>query len=277
MTERPSLDDWIGCREAFEPDVLTRRLCREYAATFGDLLAPVPAAAPGLHWCLAPAVADTGELGPDGHPAKGGFLPPIPLPRRMWASGSLEFLDPLRPGDTVHKTSTVKDIAWKTGRSGKLCIVTLATDYATGRGIAIREDQHIVYREASKAPTTARAPEAAELEFDVERRAEITLPLLFRYSALTFNGHRIHYDLRYAQEVEGYPDLVIHGPLQATLLLNLAASAKSTLPKHFEFRAVSPATGPQTLRFGAVAGGKGCDLKVVSAANIVTMTASARW
>jgi 3-methylfumaryl-CoA hydratase len=153
----------------------------------------------------------------------------------------------------------------------------MAIDYATGRSTAIREIQHIVYREESKTATAADAPAAANLKFDVEMRADITSTLLFRYSALTFNGHRIHYDLRYAQEVEGYPDLVIHGPLQATLLLNLAASAKSALPKRFEFRAIAPATGAQTLRAGAVVNGKNCDLRMVSAAGAVTMTASAQW
>ena len=207
MNPTPGFEDWIGRRKAFEPDTVTPRLCRQYAATFCKLLAPVPGAAPGLHWCLAPEIANADELGPDGHPAKGGFLPPIPLPRRMWASSSVEILEPLLPGDTVHKTSVIRDIAWKTGRSGKLCFVTVATDYATDKGAAIREQQHIVYRDAAKRATATGIPDTAELVFDVEKRAEITSTLLFRYSALTFNSHCIHYDLRYAQQEEEYPDL----------------------------------------------------------------------
>ncbi len=171
----------------------------------------------------------------------------------------------------------IKDIAWKTGRSGKLCFVTVATDYTTGKRTAIRERQHIVYRDAAKRATVTGIPDTAELVFDVEKRTDITSTLLFRYSALTFNSHRIHYDLPYAQQEEEYPDLVVHGPLQATLLLNLASSIKSALPRHFEFRAVVPATGLQSLKAGAIVGGNHCDLKVVSEDNVVTMTASARW
>ena len=277
MIGEPPFGAWIGRRHTSEPDTITPRLCREYAATFGGLLAPVPGAAPGLHWCLAPAATDSAALGLDGHPARGDLLPPVCLPRRMWAGGSLEFLAPLQPGDTVIKTSTIRDIARKTGRSGKLCFVTVAIDYTSGQSTAIRETQRIVYREESKAATAAGVPQTTDLEFEAEMRIDVTSTFLFRYSALTFNGHRIHYDLRYAREVEGYPDLVIHGPLQATLLLNLAASMKAASPKRFEFRATAPATGAQTLRAGAVADGKGCDLTMVSATGAVTMTASAQW
>jgi len=277
MTPAPLFDNWIGRREVFEPDTITPRLCQEFAATFGDALAQVPGAAPGLQWCIAPTIANTAMLGRDGHPVKGSFLPPIPLPSRMWASGSLEFRQPLMPGDTVQKISTIKGIEWKAGRSGKLCFVAVTTDYAIDRGIAIRENQHIVYREAQKVLSIAVAPEPAYPQFDIERRVEIIPALLFRYSALTFNSHRIHYDLPYAREEEGYPDLVIHGPLQASLLLNLATSAKSVLPKYFEFRAVSPATGSQTLKTGAIVEDNDCYLQVVSGDNVVTMTAYAKW
>jgi len=277
MDQQLELGDWIGRSEAHEPEVITSRLSREFAVTFGDALVPLPGAAPGLHWCLAPTLVNTADLGSDGHPAKGGFLPPVSMPRRMWAGGCLEFLDPLMPNDSVSKTSSIKDITWKSGRSGDLCFVTVSHEYATSRGLAMKEDNHIVYREAAKGPLPANKPSKPKPKFDVEKRFEVTPTLLFRYSAMTFNGHRIHYDLPYAQQVEMYPDLVIHGPLQATLLLNLAASIRSALPKRFEFRGLAPATGSQALRVGATVSSGNCNLSVVSEENVVTMTATARW
>jgi len=277
MDKQQIFDDWVGRSETQEPDIITSRLSREFAATFSDALAPVSGTAPGLHWCLSPALVNTAELGPDGHPAKGGFLPPTGLPRRMWAGGSLEFFEPLMQNDTVSKTSTIKDVSWKSGKSGKLCFVTVMNEYVTDRGLAIRENQNIVYREAAKGPMTINTSSNTRLRFDVEKKVNITPTMLFRYSALTFNGHRIHYDLRYARQEEMYPDLVIHGPLQATLLLNFATSIGSVLPKRFEFRSVAPATGTQTLRIGATAAQGNCNLSVVSEENMVTMMATAHW
>src|SRR4051812_18466536 len=218
---------WIGrTREA--SDLVTPRLMAEFGATFAPHLAPVASgiAPPALHWCLAPDTPSADSLGPDGHAAKGGFLPPVPLPRRMWAGGQIETPADLRVGDRVTRTETVRDVAFKTGRSGRLAFVTVDHAVATERGVAIRERQDIVYREAANAQTgTAAAPErddpgAYEAVWDVPASPT----LLFRYSAMTFNGHRFHYDHTYATQVEGYADLVVHGPMQASLLLNLAAT-----------------------------------------------------
>jgi 3-methylfumaryl-CoA hydratase len=277
MDNTQDFDDWLGRQEVQEPDVITPRLCREFAVTFGETLASVPGVAPGMQWCLAPQLVNTDKLGPDGHPHKGGFLPPVALPRRMWAGGVLEFYDPLLPNDAVTKTSTIKDISWKTGKSGDLCFVTVCHNYSTDRGLAISEDHNIVYREAAKVPMRRATPEPTLLKFDAEMQVTITPTMLFRYSAMTFNGHRIHYDLPYAQQTELYPDLVIHGPLQATLLLNLATSTKSTLPERFAFRSIAPATGAQTLRIGAAVSSGACELTVLSQDNVVTMTATASW
>jgi 3-methylfumaryl-CoA hydratase len=245
------LTAWIGrTREA--SDLVTPRLLAEFRATFAPHLAPVSdgIAPPALHWCLAPETPPADALGPDGHAAKGGFLPPVPLPRRMWAGGEIETGSGLRAGDAVTRTETVRDVAFKSGRSGSLCFVTVDHTVATGRGVAIRERQDIVYREAAGAQTgTSAAPERDDPEaYAAIWDVSATPTLLFRYSAMTFNGHRFHYDQPYATRVEGYADLVVHGPMQATLLMNLAATLLGHGPRKFAYRGVSPMTANQIFR-----------------------------
>lgn len=228
------LQDWVG-REEIAADVVTPRLAREFNATLdredGALL--------GIHWCLAPPAARTNALGPDGHPARGGFLPPVALPRRMWAGGALTFHDDLREGDAVTRRSRIAAVTMKEGRSGALCFVAVEHEIHTPRGLAITERQDIVYRQAASTPAepAATTPSLAP-QWREEMRAGPVL--LFRYSALTFNGHRIHYDRNYAVEVEHYPGLVVHGPLQATLLLSFAAQCAGQRPRVFSFRGLSP-------------------------------------
>lgn len=276
MTEDQDFSAWIGRTEEAEPDIITPRLVASFAAMLAPHLAATEGAAPGLHWCLAPGIVAASGLGPDGHPAKGGFLPPVLLPRRMWAGGELEFLAPLHMGDSVQRSSRIRDIAWKTGKSGALCFVTVTHEYATARGIALREAQSIVYRPAAVGPAAPPAPRDPAPRFDAEWQVDVNSVTLFRYSALTFNGHRIHYDLSYAK-AEFYPDLVVHGPLQATLLLNLAASLGKGVPRRFSYRGISPATGAQTLRVGAKTRGSGTDLSLLSEAGCLTMTGLAEW
>ncbi|WP_246666119.1 MaoC family dehydratase N-terminal domain-containing protein [Aquamicrobium sp. LC103] len=273
------LQDWIG-RTSEAEDIVTPRLL----ASFSAMLAPHLAAssegeAPvGLHWCLAPEIAEARELGDDGHPAKGGFLPPVPLPRRMWAAGDLRFLAPLRPGDRVRRRSTVSKIEEKHGQSGRLVFVTVRHEAENENGPVIDEDHVIVYREAGgpsrPAPAAASPTEPAPHQQEIE----IDPVLLFRYSALTFNGHRIHYDAPYAREVEGYQGLVIHGPLQATLLMNFAATIGGRAPRRFSFRGVHPATGTQKLLLRATPGeDDSLALEVLAADGHITMKAAARW
>ncbi|GIL00224.1 MAG: hypothetical protein BroJett030_01230 [Alphaproteobacteria bacterium] len=185
-------------------------------------------------------------LGHDGHPAKNLHLPPVPLPRRMWAGGSVECIDGLRVDDRVRRTSTIAGVEQKVGRSGELWFVGVDHEYSTHRGIAIRERQDIVYR-AAPGPGRADRSASARSEPAGEGRpphavwtVETTPTLLFRYSAISFNGHRIHYDLPYATDIEGYAGLVVHGPLQATLLLNLAALGGAP-PRRFIYRGIAPA------------------------------------
>ncbi|WP_419830530.1 FAS1-like dehydratase domain-containing protein [Methylobacterium sp.] len=245
------VEAWIG-RTRETSDLVTPRLRAEFRATFTPHLAPVPdgAAPPALHWCLAPETPPADALGPDGHAAKGGFLPPVPLPRRMWAGGQVETLAELREGDLVTRTETVRDVAFKEGRSGRLCFVTVEHALATASGVAIRERQDIVYREAAGAQTgtgaTAERDDAAA--YEQVWAVPATPTLLFRYSAMTFNGHRFHYDQPYATRVEGYADLVVHGPIQATLLMNLAAMLLGGVPRTFTHRGVSPLTANQIVR-----------------------------
>ncbi|MCU4179705.1 MaoC family dehydratase N-terminal domain-containing protein [Bosea sp. BH3] len=237
------LRSWIG-RTQEASDLVTPRLIESFTATFAPHLAPGAAGdAPlALHWCLAPPIAPMAALGQDGHPAKGDFLPPVPLPRRMWAGGSIETLAPLREGDLVTRRSRIGNVTAKDGRTGPLCFVAVEHEITTARGLNLRERHDIVYREASSQNAApARAPAPAEpAPADLAWEVEASPVLLFRYSALTFNGHRIHYDLPYVTSEEGYAGLVVHGPIQATLMLNIAAvlSGRSTLK--LDYRGLNP-------------------------------------
>ncbi len=275
MSDTPYLTAWIGRAETAN-DLITPRLLASFAAMLTPHLAPGLVVPPGLHWCLTPQIAPAAQLGQDGHPVMGSFLPPVPYPRRMWAGGSLEHVSPLLPGDTVHKVSTIESIRLKSGSTGPLCFVIVAHDFHSPRGLALRERQTLVYLPAATGLLPKPAPAPAQT-FDLDWRLKIDPALLFRYSALTFNSHRIHYDLPYAKTVEHYDGLVIHGPLQATMLWNIAAVLHGTAPRHFEFRGVSPAVGPQVMRFGARASTNGAELMALDQAGVITMTATAAW
>lgn len=238
-----ALKRWTGRTEE-AADLVTPRLVRSFEATFAPHLAPyAEGEAPlALHWCLAPPIAPMGAIGTDGHAAKGEFLPPVPLPRRMWAGGTIETVAPLRTGDEVTRRSVIGDISYKQGRTGPLCFVAVDHELVTPRGVALRERHNIVYREAAKpdvAASPAPAPEeprAADLAWQVASSPVF----LFRYSAITFNSHRIHYDHPYVTSEEGYDGLVVHGPIQATLLLNIIATLSGGEPIKLDYRGVAP-------------------------------------
>lgn len=235
------LQSWIG-RSEEASDLITPRLVASYEATFSPHLAPYPQGeAPlALHWCLAPPISPMAALGPDGHAAKGKFLPPVPLPRRMWAGGRIEIITPLRTGDEVTRRSAISDVSYKDGRTGPLCFVAVDHELVTARGVALRERHNIVYREAtqpsSEPPAAAAEPRPADLAWTVEADPV----LLFRYSALTFNGHRIHYDQPYVTGVEGYAGLIVHGPIQATLIMNIIATLSGGEPIRLDYRGLAP-------------------------------------
>lgn len=273
------LREWIGRSETAQ-DVITPRLEASLRAALDRPCGPLAegeAATAGVHWCLSPPIAPTAALGDDGHPRRGGFLPPVPLPRRMWAGGELAFLDPLRIGDVVTLSSRIEDVAVKQGRSGALCFVAVRHHWSTARGPALEERQDIVYREiGSEAPAKA-TDQVVQPEALWHRRWACDPVLLFRYSALTFNGHRIHYDRRYATEVEGYPDLVVHGPLQATTLIALATEARGSVPRRFAFRGVAPLFAANPFTAKASREGDGLRLWVCDESGRATMQAQASW
>jgi 3-methylfumaryl-CoA hydratase len=229
------------------------------------------------HWqYFLPAVRHS-ELGEDGHPKRGGFLPPVPLPRRMWASGRIEFPASLRVGDSARRVSTIRSVTHKQGGSGDLVFAVIGHEIHNDSGVAVREEQNIVYREEPKpdapSPRVIEPPAAA----DFSRGMTADPVLLFRFSALTFNSHRIHYDRDYATGVEGYGDLVVHGPLLATLLLDLArheGGAEGGIAS-YEYRAVRPLLCGSPFRLEGRRTDAGMDLWVVNDDGAVTMQATA--
>jgi len=236
---------WVG-RSEQRRDLVTATPLAGLAATL-DRSEPPPlpgdAIPPLAHWLYFLPLAPQHEIGVDGHPRRGGFLPPVDLPRRMWAGGRFEFVQLLRVGDELVRTSRIAKVDAKSGRSGPLVFVTVRHEIAGDRGLAIAEEHDIVYRDAPAPGAPEPAPTPAPAPTDEGFRREIAPDpvLLFRYSALTFNGHRIHYDRSYVTEVEGYPGLVVHGPLIATLLVDLLRRERpqATL-RRFSFTALRP-------------------------------------
>lgn len=257
------LQQWTGKTEVLH-DVLRPDAVAALAATLDYPDAPTQGEAlpPLWHWIYFHAIAQQSQLGDDGHPKRGGFLPPVPLPRRMWAGGRFEFHAPARIGELVTRTSTIHSVQAKEGASGSLVFVTVRHDIRQGGAPVITEEHDIVYRDLPAPGAAAPAPRPAPADARWSRTIHPDPVLLFRYSALTFNGHRIHYDRSYVTGVEGYPGLIVHGPLIATLLVDLV---RRELPgadiARFSFRAVSPLF--DTAPF-AVCGKPGPDGKTIS-------------
>lgn len=242
------LSAWIGRTETSH-DRISHNLVKRIAATLSE-----PAPGPGdalpllWHWAFFQDTVDAVGLGSDGHPARGGFLPPADNRNRMWAGSRLEFLSPLRVDAEVSRRSTILNVQEKHGRSGSLLFVTVKHEFVqAGRNVLV-EEQDIVYREPTppKLGGTEAAPEGAWQE-----TVEPNATLLFRYSAVTYNGHRIHYDWPYATETEGYPGLVVHGPLIATLSLRAFQQANpAARVRRFNFRGLRPLISPDVFEVG---------------------------
>ena len=236
------LRGWVGKKEV-RSDSLTAWPIAALAATLDeptlavDIGSPVPN---GWHWIFFLEAKPASELGSDGHPKRGGFLPPVPLPRRMWAGGRLEFIQPLKIGDLITRDSEILSVEPKSGRSGTLVFVTVRHTIKAAGTTAIIEEQDIVYREAAQKGEPLPPGKPAPGNAAWSRRVMPDSTLLFRYSALTFNGHRIHYDKDYATNEEHYPGLVVHGPIQATFLLDLCRQNAGRTLKKFEYRAQHP-------------------------------------
>ncbi len=271
------LREWVGKTQS-DRDILSTRQARLMAATLGipqsDFVdgAPLPAL---WHWLYFLTGEPPSALGRDGHPARGGFLPPVPLSNRMWAGGKLEFHGELPLGAKVEKRSSIASVEHKQGRSGELVFVTVVHEVVHEGKVLVTEHHDIVYKEASK-PGAA----ATTLDMPKPQRARRITPdstMLFRYSALTFNGHRIHYDADYCREVEGYPNLVIHGPLNATLLAGFAEEVSGRRLKHFRYRGVQPSILGNELEFNAAQDGDQLVVWVSLPGGAVSMRAEASF
>lgn len=260
---------WLD-REVTQNDTLNPALARRWLACF-DLEEPADKAMPqGIHLCLCTPEALSAQLGEDGHPSRNesdtSFFPPIPLPRRMWAASEISFGRPLNIGSTIARKSRIASIAEKEGKSGKLGFVEVEHVTSADGVEAIREKQTLVYRDAVAVDAPLSPPTVGEGRFDPSdwdfHRVLTPEPrLLFRYSALTFNTHRIHYDLPYARDVERYRGLVVHGPLMASLLLQMAAAEiGDNRLSTFNFRAISPAIADEDLHLAMRANDEGYEL-----------------
>jgi len=279
LAELAKLRQYIGRTETMV-DTITPVPATLHAATLdrddppykiGDALPP------GWHRLYFLTAVRPGELGEDGHTARGRFMPPVPLPRRMFAGAKLAFHRPIRIGDEVARTSEIVSLEGKQGRTGDLVFVTVVQRYSVGGKLALEESQDIVYRSASRGAEGGGPAETVE-PAPWQREVHPDSVMLFRYSALIFNGHRIHYDYPYVTEVEGYPGLIVHGPLIATLLLDLVRrerpAARVTV---FSFRARRPLFSPDTftVRGWPAADGRSVRLAAVSLEGAAAMTAEA--
>ena len=238
----------------------------------GDAL-PLP-----WHWFYFLPRAAQSALDEDGHPQRGGFLPPIPYPRRMFAGARMQVHQPLRVGVPALREATIRDVVLKSGKTGALAFVTVAYRFSQQGALCLEEEQDIVYREPGSA---VAAPQAVDLPLPPAgswvRTLQPDTRLLFRFSALTFNAHRIHYDRAYAQDVEGYPGLVVHGPLTAVLLMQLVRASTPRSVRTFSFRGVAPLFDLGPVRLVAVPEGDAVDLKALGPDGKVALAATATF
>ena len=277
VAEKP-YTDWIGNTQAIEDTIslspvrLLQMTLDDAETTFkhGDALPPI------WHWCYFLEAAPQSILGPDGHAPRGGFLPPVALPRRMFAGGRTKFVAPLRIGAPARQTAEIKSVVEKEGRSGHLCFVTVLYTTEQEGTVCIEEERDFVYREEG-APVPA--PEVKEFPAVPEGAWFRTISpdpvMLFRYSALTFNGHRIHYDQPYVTQVEHYPGLIVHGPLIASYLLELVRRNQDRPVAAFSFQARAPIFDLADFRVVATLGGDDVDLKAEGSDGTLCMQATA--
>lgn len=286
------LRTWIG-KQACDSDSITPELLKRFLATlngYTTLHDSTTASLPlGVHWCLAQPTVAHSELGDDGHPAKGGFLPPVPLPRRMWASSRISFIRSPSIGVPIEKNSTIADVVLKKSTSaGPLVFVHIDHVYSSNSVKLIEERQTIVYRgaavEAASNEQPASTGRAEPLDATNATRMMTAQPdstLLFRYSALTFNAHRIHYDYNYATIEEAYPGLVVQGPLMATLLMNFAQNSQpNSSLREFEFKGVAPAFADEALQLAFDTNakpGNADSLEIRNPEGALVMTANAQF
>ncbi len=261
------LQAWQGRTETLTDTITAAPVCglsatldrNDPAPALGDALPPLG------HWLFFLPHHAQREIGPDGHAKRGGFLPPVPLPRRMWAGGRLAWSpsNPVRIGEVVRRVSTIDAVTHKAGRTGDLLFVLVKHEVHNDQGLALTEEHDIVYRAAAQPGDPVPPPVAAEQGAAWQRDITPDAVLLFRYSALTFNGHRIHYDRQYVTQVEGYPGLIVHGPLVATLLVDLVrCQAPGAFVKSFQFKMVRPTFDLHPFRLNAQPSADGKTIRV---------------
>jgi len=286
-TPGENIQDYTG-RSVQSEDFVSPHLVERLAATLGGAPASTDVLPPLWHWLLFQEWASPAQLGLDGHPKRGGFLPPLPeLTRRVWGGGRVEFGARLRVGDRIVRTSVIQRIDEKNGKSGRLVVVTVRHELIGGGGLCVREEQYLVYRETDSGDTTVVGA-AAKMGTAAATVPCPTAPpgafssqvlpdsvLLFRFSALTGNAHRIHYDLPYARQQEGYPGLVVHGPLQAIWLIGHLQQELAIEPTRFEYRAHRPAIAGRPLTLEGWREGPLVRLRTVDADGILCMSAEA--
>lgn len=275
------LRSWIGKTETHH-DIATAFPVAALAATL-DRKDPSPKTGDVIphsgHWLYFLETAPNAELGHDGHPKRGGFLPPVSLPRRMWAGGRIDFRAPVRVGDPISRESEILSVEAKSGKSGDLVFVTVRHTVKAGSTTAIVEEHDIVYREAAKPGEAAPAGKPAPQTAPWRRELQANEAVLFRYSAITFNGHRIHYDIDYCRKNEGYPGLIVHGPLQTTLLLDLCRRSDPRPVRTLDYRATHPVFHQETFSVNGqpASDGKSVELWTANAAGCYAMRGTATF
>lgn len=278
MNSAHGLGKWLGVQERRE-DNIRAEPARFLAAALDmetDGIEDGATLPPLWHWLYFLSAEPRSKLGRDGHPEKGGFLPPVALPRRMWAGGRFEFHKPIVLGAPASRRSAIAAIQEKQGRSGPLCFVTVQHEISTASGICMTETQELVYREDARPGDDPPARLAAPAGAQASESFTPDPVLMFRFSALTFNGHRIHYDRDYARNVENYPDLVFHGPLTALLLARLASRlGENRHMKKFSFRAVAPLFVNRPFTLNAKPSAAGMELWAADNDGALAMTAVA--
>ncbi len=272
-----TLRRWLGNSET-RVDVISTAWCRRMEETLGREPTlrdgdPLP---PLWHTITHLTSVPLHQLGPDGHPKRGGFLPPIALARRMWAGGRFVFGRPILLGEQVTKTSTITDIEMKTGRTGSLCFVTLNHKLDVDGEVCLAEDQDLVFLDPANPDAPQPELKRAPIEHDFRRTVTPSEVMLFRYSALTFNSHRIHYDRAYARAAEGYRDLVFHGPLTATLLAEMAEAETGRTLAEFSFRGLAPLFVTEPFTISGHQDGPTVDLWASTPSGGLAMQAQAR-
>jgi 3-methylfumaryl-CoA hydratase len=272
---------WVGRTETVS-DTVPDRLATELVNVIGAPgFAPGPLALPpGGQWLLFNSFAHAGQIGTDGHPRRGGFLPPITLRRRMWAGGRVQYHAPIEPGLALTRVSEITAVTVKPGRQGPLAFVTVVHEISAGAVPVLREEQDLVYMRIPAEPSPVPADDSPEGPAPDWRTSVLTNEvMLFRYSALTRNSHRIHYDQEYARAEEHYPALVVHGPLTATILQWFAMSCFDGAPlRHFSFRGRSPLFVGRAMEVTATrAGHRALDLVARERGKVAGMTARAEF